>query len=66
MTMTAAENLITTFFTNPVTFFTSIDGTKMVETFNTLRFKHEARPVMDLAADIMSHKRMMKRLRRAA
>jgi hypothetical protein len=64
--MTAAENLITTFFTNSVTFFTSIDGTKMVETFNTLRFKHEARPVMDLAADIMSHKRMMKRLRRAA
>jgi len=64
--MTAAENLIATFFTNPVTFYTSIDGTKMVETFNTSRFKYETRPVMELAADILSHKRMMKRLRREA
>jgi len=64
--MTAAENIIATFFTNPVTFFTSIDGTKMVETFNTLRFKHETRPVMELAADVLEYKRMMKRLRRAA
>ena len=64
--MTAAENIIATFFTKPVTFFISIDGTKMVETFNTLRFKHETRPVMELAADVLEYKRMMKRLRRAA
>ena len=64
--MTASQNIIATFFTNPVTFYTSIDETKMVETFNTLRFKHEARPVIELAAEILAHKRMMKRLRCAA
>ena len=61
--MTIAANTITAFYSNPVTFFTSSNGTAMVEVFNVHRFKHEDHNVMALAAEILSYKRMMNRIR---
>jgi len=64
--MTIASNTITAFYSNPVTFFTSSNGTAMVEVFNVNRFKHESHNVMDLASEILAHKRMMSRIRIAS
>jgi len=61
--MTIAESTITAFYSKPVTFFASSNGTAMVEVFNVHKFKHEDHVVMTLAAEILAYKRMMNRLR---
>ena len=60
----AAQNLITSFYSKPVTFFVSGAGERMVEVFDVHTFKHIDHNVMELAAEIMAYKRMMARLRR--
>tara|TARA_R110002126_G_scaffold285054_1_gene435144 strand:- start:82 stop:285 length:204 start_codon:yes stop_codon:yes gene_type:complete len=61
--MTPAETLITGFHSNPVKFFAAIDGSRMVEVLCPNSFTFKAHEVMVLAKEIMTHKRMMNRLR---
>ena len=58
------QKLISQFHTKEVSFFTSIDGTEMVEFFDVNRFKYEVRAVIELAAEILAYKRMLKLLRK--
>jgi len=60
---TAAQNLIVSFYSKPVTFFETDTGERMVEVFDVHTFKHNDYNVMELAAEIMAYKRMMTRLR---